>query len=162
VAIIPDIEGRGKPGGTGTRALNSARDASIFCPCGRAGPGPKFGDQRGYAEEESHVPIYEYQCNACGERLEAIQKISEEPLKECPHCHADALRRLVSAAAFRLKGAGWYETDFKDKKSRKNVIGADAGGAKAESSTDAVPAATAEKKAESKPAPAADKASGAD
>lgn len=59
------------------------------------------------------MPIYEYECRACGHRLETLQKISEAPLKACPHCGKPELRKLVSAAQFRLKGNGWYETDFK-------------------------------------------------
>lgn len=64
------------------------------------------------------MPIYEYQCEQCAHRLEALQKISDDPLKECPECHQASLKKLVSAASFRLKGGGWYETDFKtgDKK----------------------------------------------
>jgi len=62
------------------------------------------------------VPIYEYKCDLCGHTMEKLQKISEEPLKTCPECGGDGLRKLVSAAAFKLKGTGWYETDFKDKK----------------------------------------------
>lgn len=61
------------------------------------------------------MPIYEYQCNACGEHHEALQKVSDAPVTECPHCHAAELKRIVSAAGFRLKGTGWYATDFKDK-----------------------------------------------
>ncbi len=61
------------------------------------------------------MPIYEYQCSACGHRLESFQKMSDEPLKECPKCHASALQKLISAAGFQLKGTGWYATDFKDK-----------------------------------------------
>jgi len=56
------------------------------------------------------MPIYEYQCQACGHHLEALQKISEEPLKDCPKCGQPQLSRLISAAGFRLKGGGWYET----------------------------------------------------
>lgn len=82
------------------------------------------------------MPIYEYQCGACGERLEVMQKISEDPLRECPHCREEALRKLVSAVAFRLKGSGWYETDFKDKKARKNAGREEAGGDKAEAGTE--------------------------
>jgi putative FmdB family regulatory protein len=67
------------------------------------------------------MPIYEYECGSCGHRLEAIQKISDEPLKECPNCHKQELKKLISAAAFRLKGGGWYETDFKSGK-KKNVV----------------------------------------
>lgn len=61
------------------------------------------------------MPIYEYECTNCGHTLEIIQKISDEPLKECPSCHEQQLRKLVSAAAFQLKGTGWYATDFKNK-----------------------------------------------
>jgi putative FmdB family regulatory protein len=59
------------------------------------------------------MPIYEYQCSGCGHRLEALQKISDAPLKDCPGCSGQTLARLVSASSFRLKGGGWYETDFK-------------------------------------------------
>ena len=64
------------------------------------------------------MPIYEYQCEQCAQRLEALQKISDDPLKDCPECNQPALKKLVSAPSFRLKGGGWYETDFKtgDKK----------------------------------------------
>lgn len=67
------------------------------------------------------MPIYEYQCEACGHRLEKLQKIADDPLKDCPACDKPELRKLVSAAAFRLKGGGWYETDFKTG-SKKNVL----------------------------------------
>lgn len=60
------------------------------------------------------MPFYEYQCTACSHRLEALQKISDEPLQHCPECGAGKLKKLVSKSAFRLKGAGWYETDFKN------------------------------------------------
>lgn len=66
------------------------------------------------------MPIYEYQCDACGERVEVMQKISDRPLRQCPVCNESRLRKLVSASAFRLKGSGWYETDFK-KDGKKNV-----------------------------------------
>jgi putative FmdB family regulatory protein len=66
------------------------------------------------------MPIYEYQCQKCGNELEALQKISDAPLTDCPECGAAELRKKVSAAAFRLKGGGWYETDFKSGK-KKNV-----------------------------------------
>lgn len=59
------------------------------------------------------MPIYEYECRACGHRLETLQKISEAPLRVCPACGKSELRKLVSASQFRLKGNGWYETDFK-------------------------------------------------
>lgn len=74
------------------------------------------------------MPIYEYQCQACGHRLEKLQKISDEPLKDCPSCSQPQLQKLVSAAGFRLKGGGWYETDFKSG-SKKNVVDSSSGGA---------------------------------
>ena len=60
------------------------------------------------------MPIYEYECTHCGHTLEKIQKVSDSPLTLCPACSTDNLRKKVSAAAFRLKGGGWYVTDFKD------------------------------------------------
>ena len=66
------------------------------------------------------MPIYEYECRACGHRMEAIQKISDDPLTDCPECSQGELKKLVSAAGFRLKGGGWYETDFKSGK-KKNL-----------------------------------------
>lgn len=70
------------------------------------------------------MPIYEYKCDSCGHELEAFQKLSDEPLLNCPQCHNDALIKKVSAAGFRLKGGGWYETDFKSGK-KKNVAGSE-------------------------------------
>lgn len=64
------------------------------------------------------MPIYEYKCNACGEHTELVQKFSDEPATLCPHCHENELQKLVSAAAFHLKGSGWYVTDFKDNKNK--------------------------------------------
>ena len=78
------------------------------------------------------MPIYEYQCQECDKQLEALQKINDEPLLDCPHCGKPALKKKVSAAAFRLKGGGWYETDFKTG-NKKNL----AGGADKASSPDA-------------------------
>lgn len=67
------------------------------------------------------MPFYEYRCENCGHELEVLQKISDAPLVECPQCLQPALKKLVSAAAFRLKGSGWYETDFKDDKKKRNL-----------------------------------------
>ncbi len=61
------------------------------------------------------MPIYEYQCHDCQHKLEVMQRMSEPLLKTCPSCGQDALRKLVSAVGFQLKGTGWYETDFKTK-----------------------------------------------
>jgi putative FmdB family regulatory protein len=70
------------------------------------------------------MPIYEYQCAACGHQFETLQKISDAPFSECPDCGKDALKKLISASAFRLKGSGWYETDFKTG-NKKNVAQSD-------------------------------------
>ncbi|HEY2464206.1 MAG TPA: zinc ribbon domain-containing protein [Steroidobacteraceae bacterium] len=68
------------------------------------------------------MPFYEYQCTGCGHELEAMQKVSDAPLKKCPHCGKSRLTRLMSAPVFRLKGGGWYETDFKgDKDKQRNL-----------------------------------------
>jgi len=60
------------------------------------------------------MPIYEYQCRECGHELEALQKMSDDALIYCPECHGETLKKKVSAVGFRLKGTGWYETDFKN------------------------------------------------
>ena len=73
------------------------------------------------------MPFYEYRCEACGHELEALQKMSDAPLKECPECGKPELVKLVSAAGFRLKGGGWYETDFKSG-NKKNVHDSGNGG----------------------------------
>ena len=71
------------------------------------------------------MPIYEYACENCGHTLDALQKMSDDPLLECPECAKLQLKRLLSAPRFRLKGAGWYETDFK-KENQRNLSSGDA------------------------------------
>ncbi len=66
------------------------------------------------------MPIYEYQCTECGYQTEVLQKMSDDPLRDCPECGKPTMKKMVSAAAFRLKGGGWYETDFKSG-NKKNV-----------------------------------------
>lgn len=66
------------------------------------------------------MPIYEYQCDNCEHKLERLQKLNDDLLLTCPECDEDSLRKLVSATSFRLKGTGWYETDFKDKPKKKD------------------------------------------
>lgn len=68
------------------------------------------------------MPIYEYQCKACEHVFDVLQKLSDEPLTYCPECGKPELRKLLSAPNFRLKGGGWYETDFKDK-NKRNLAG---------------------------------------
>lgn len=64
---------------------------------------------------EFKMPIYEYQCTSCHHQFDLIQKVSDEPITECPSCHKNTATKLVSAAGFQLKGTGWYVTDFKNK-----------------------------------------------
>jgi putative FmdB family regulatory protein len=68
------------------------------------------------------MPIYEYQCGDCQHELEALQKIADAPLSDCPECEQPSLVKKVSAAGFRLSGSGWYETDFKSG-NKKNLAG---------------------------------------
>jgi putative FmdB family regulatory protein len=116
------------------------------------------------------MPFYEYECSHCKFYSEVLQKVSDPPLRKCPSCGKSGFKRLISAPVFRLKGSGWYETDFKsDKDKKRNLAGADTEPAKADAKTEAKPEAKTETKAEakteakpeSKPAakPAAEKAS---
>jgi putative FmdB family regulatory protein len=74
------------------------------------------------SDEGNDMPFYEYQCKQCGHALEAMQKVNDAPLKKCPECGKSALQRLMSAPVFRLKGGGWYETDFKsDQEGKRNL-----------------------------------------
>ncbi|OOZ36685.1 FmdB family zinc ribbon protein [Solemya velesiana gill symbiont] len=67
------------------------------------------------------MPIYEYRCDSCGHELEKMQKMADAPLTDCPECGKAELKKLISAAGFRLKGGGWYETDFKSGGGKKNL-----------------------------------------
>lgn len=68
------------------------------------------------------MPLYEYECSACKFYVEALQKISDPPIAKCPSCGKDTMQRLISAPVFRLKGAGWYETDFKSEQENKRNL----------------------------------------
>lgn len=108
------------------------------------------------------MPFYEYECQACKYYAEVMQKISDAPLTRCPSCGKRALKKLVSVPVFRLKGSGWYETDFKsDKENRRNLHGAEKEEAKAESKTEAKEAkpAAAEAKESKEAKPTAAKSS---
>lgn len=94
------------------------------------------------------MPFYEYQCPHCGYDDEVLQKITDKPLTKCPSCGKKGLKKLMSAPVFRLKGSGWYETDFKsDKENKRNLHGAekeeaagkDEGPKKEDAKTDAKP-----------------------
>ncbi|TDJ33410.1 MAG: zinc ribbon domain-containing protein [Gammaproteobacteria bacterium] len=82
------------------------------------------------------MPIYEYQCDNCDATLEKLQKLGDAPLTDCPECGKSALRKLVSAPSFRLKGGGWYETDFKKDKQKNLHDSAHSEGKSAESESD--------------------------
>jgi putative FmdB family regulatory protein len=106
------------------------------------------------------MPFYEYQCRACGAQVEVMQKISDAPLRKCPECGRNMLTKLVSAPVFRLKGGGWYETDFKTDQDRKrNLVEAEKAdskpeekaGSQAEAKADTKADTRAESKAEAKP-----------
>ena len=88
------------------------------------------------------MPIYEYEGGGCGHRLEVLQRISDAPLEHCPACEQDALRKLVSAAGFQLKGTGWYVTHFRDK-GKQAAKKSEDGGEKA-TKTEDKPAATSD------------------
>lgn len=73
------------------------------------------------------MPIYEFQCAACGKRTEELMRLSDPDPIECPHCGVAQLKRLVSAPSFRLSGSGWYETDFKKDGDKKRNLSGDSG-----------------------------------
>jgi putative FmdB family regulatory protein len=112
------------------------------------------------------MPIYQYRCESCGEELEKMQKLADAPLTDCPACGRPSLKKVISAVGFRLKGGGWYETDFKtgDKKKNLHESGDKPGGAAKDSkpgsatSETSKPKESAAKTAESKPAPKSDAA----
>jgi putative FmdB family regulatory protein len=98
------------------------------------------------------MPFYEYECPNCGYRDEVLQKINDKPLKKCPSCGKNGLKKLMSAPVFRLKGSGWYETDFKsDKDNKRNLSGADKDEPKSETKAEAKVDAKPEKSAEKVP-----------
>ena len=104
------------------------------------------------------MPFYEYECPHCGYDEEVLQKITDKPLKKCPSCGKNGLRKLMSAPVFRLKGSGWYETDFKsDKENKRNLHGADKEEAKPEPKSDDAKKDAAKPEAAKPDKPAADK-----
>jgi putative FmdB family regulatory protein len=98
------------------------------------------------------MPFYEYECPHCGYDEEVLQKINDKPLTKCPSCGKKGLKKLISAPVFRLKGSGWYETDFKsDKENKRNLAGAEKEEAKSDVKADDKKDAKADAKPESKP-----------
>jgi putative FmdB family regulatory protein len=109
------------------------------------------------------MPFYEYQCQRCGHHLEAMQRLSDAALKKCPECGKNALQRLMSAPVFRLKGGGWYETDFKSEGEGKRNLAdrPEADAAKDDKKVPAAPDAGAKEGAAKEAAPKDGAASGA-
>jgi putative FmdB family regulatory protein len=101
------------------------------------------------------MPFYEYECTSCKFYTEVLQKVSEPPLKKCPSCKKSTMKKLVSAPVFRLKGGGWYETDFKSDKEGRRNLAVDKEPAANDSTMESKPAAetkaTDTKAADSKP-----------
>ena len=89
------------------------------------------------------MPIYEYACRSCDHAFETMHKASESPLKDCPECGEPELKKLLSAPVFRLKGSGWYETDFKSGDKKRNLAGDAAENGSKSDGGDAKPAAEA-------------------
>ncbi len=104
------------------------------------------------------MPIYEYRCQKCGHELETLQFMNEDPLTDCPECGEPELKRKMSAAGFRLKGGGWYETDFKKDK-RRNVAG-DSESKSSNQSGEGKSESKADGKSGDKKSPTGDKSSG--
>ncbi len=101
------------------------------------------------------MPIYEYACKSCGHVFDALQKMSDDPLTDCPECDEPSLKKLLSAPNFRLKGGGWYETDFKSGNRRNIAEGSDGKGpADAGKKDDAAKADTSKKDSMTQPKPA--------
>ncbi len=101
------------------------------------------------------MPFYEYECQNCKFYTELMQKISDPPLEKCPSCKKKAMKKLISAPVFRLKGGGWYETDFKgDSENKRNLAGADKEEAKASEADSGSTAKADDAKADAKPAAA--------
>ena len=97
------------------------------------------------------MPFYEYECPHCGYDEEVLQKITDKPLTKCPSCGKKGLKKLMSAPLFRLKGSGWYETDFKgDKEKKRNLAGADKEETKSEAKSDTKAETKVEAKSDAK------------
>lgn len=108
------------------------------------------------------MPIYGYACKECAHTLDALQKLSDDPLLDCPECGKPALKRQLSAPRFRLKGKGWYETDFKSDKQRNLAGEAEPAKAEGKEATDAKADAKPDAKPDTKPDAKPDAKAGAD
>ena len=106
------------------------------------------------------MPIYEYRCDACGQKLEALQKLSDSPLTDCPACGKPRLSKLLTAAGFQLKGSGWYATDFKSSGSKPEAAKGNGAAATKASAGEASPESKSEGKSDSKSESKSEAASG--
>jgi len=105
------------------------------------------------------MPIYEYHCEHCEHHLELLQKISDEPLQQCPECQHTDFHKIISKVGFRLKGGGWYETDFKASADKRNLADHPKDATAATAANEALPATAAvtsssDKKPDKNPEPA--------
>src|SRR5690349_12809557 len=98
------------------------------------------------------MPFYEYECENCKFYVEALQKISDPPLVKCPSCGKNKMKKLISAPVFRLKGGGWYETDFKSDKEEKRNLAIDKEPESSSTEAKGTEAKATETKADAKPA----------
>ncbi|MCF6193658.1 MAG: zinc ribbon domain-containing protein [Kangiellaceae bacterium] len=105
------------------------------------------------------MPIYEYKCTECDHRLEKLQKMNDDPLKDCPECGKSSLTKLVSASSFKLKGSGWYETDFKggNKKESSDKLGDKGSSSKESGGNESSGKSSESKKSDSKPSTSKEK-----
>ena len=106
------------------------------------------------------MPIYEYQCDNCGHKLEVMQRMSDDPLRICPSCSNESLRKLISAAGFQLKGTGWYVTDFRDKGAKPPSKSGEGESSNAATKTDAKSGEASGAKSDTKAGPASTSAAG--
>ena len=106
------------------------------------------------------MPIYAYQCQGCGHKLEKIQRITDAPLTDCPQCNQPSLKKQITAASFKLTGTGWYETDFKNKSKDKSKSAENSGSESktADATADSKKSDKANGKTDSKPKSAKDAA----
>lgn len=100
------------------------------------------------------MPLYGFECGACGHSFERLQKLSDADPSTCPACGAEQVRRQISAPSFRLAGGGWYETDFKKDGDKKRNLAGDTSGSGGGGTTDSKPASSDAKPASSDAKPA--------
>lgn len=104
------------------------------------------------------MPIYEFECLSCGHRFDRLQRLADADPTDCPTCGAPQVKRAITAASFRLKGGGWYETDFKsDKDKKRNLVEASSSSGGGESASTGASSDSAKSEAPKTEAPKVDK-----